>query len=495
MAARQELTPRRGGEPDVGAAVVSRAYRNLATVALMLATAMQAGDATIVNVALPQLEHDLGGGITLGAWVMTSYLCAAAVMAPLTGWLRRRYGARVLFPGSIGLFVLASLLCALSPSAAAIISSRILQGVAGGLIHPLGQAILLDLHPRDRHARMLAIWGAVVMLGPVLGPLLGGIITDHASWRWVFVINLPLGLFTVWGMRRALPRAEELSKTAVDAWGVFLLMASIGALQLCLSRGVGRDWLHSPEILAEAGLTIGGFAMLAARARGSGFTMLRTAVFKDLNFAAAGFYNFMTSALLFVAIVFLPALGEGPLGYDATLAGLTIMPRAILMMLAMLFAGRIIGKLDYRAILGAGLLLMAAGLLILSDLPAADTVPWIIIGSTIQAIGGGLLFTSLSTLAFSTLPGGMRTDAAGIYSLLRQLGCASGIALMTAVLRMRINADLLPLGGAAAGADAAAAATLHAYGTCFKLMALATVAVIPGIFLFRRRRVVAAVSD
>ncbi|HEX6442686.1 MAG TPA: DHA2 family efflux MFS transporter permease subunit, partial [Stellaceae bacterium] len=437
------------------------------------------------------------GGITLGAWVMTSYLCATAVMAPLTGWLRRRYGARALFPGSIGLFVLASLLCALSPSVAAILSSRILQGIAGGLIHPLGQAILLDLHPRERHGRMLAIWGAVVMLGPVLGPLLGGIITDHASWRWVFVINLPLGLFTVWGMRRALPRAEELSKTAVDAWGMFLLMASIGALQLCLSRGVGRNWLHSPELLAEAALTVGGFGLLAARARASGFTVLRIAVFKDLNFAAAGFYNFMSSALLFVAIVFLPALGQGPLGYDATFAGLTIMPRAILMMLAMLFAGRIIGKLDYRAILAGGLLLMAVGLLMLSDLPVADTAPWIIIGSTIQAIGGGVLFTSLSTLAFSTLPAEMRTDAAGIYSLLRQLGCATGVVLMTGVLHHRIETNLLAAGagsGANAGGAVADMATLRAYGTCFKLMAIAAVVVIPGILLFRQRRA-AAVAE
>src|SRR5437764_12245742 len=153
---QQEVSSRARSEGGGGAITVSRSDRNLGTVALIVATAMQAGDATIVNVALPQLERDLGGGVALGAWVMTSYLCATAVIAPLTGWLRRRYGARHLFPVGIALFVLASLLCALAPSPAALLSCRVLQGAAGGIIHPLGQALLLDLHPPERHGRMLA---------------------------------------------------------------------------------------------------------------------------------------------------------------------------------------------------------------------------------------------------------------------------------------------------------------------------------------------------
>src|SRR5205085_7870251 len=233
-----------GGDPPDMAAEISApalAARRFATVAVMLATAMQAADTTIVNVALPRLQHDLGGGLSLGAWVMTSYLCATAVVAPLTGWLRRRYGARHLFPVGIALFVLASLLCALAPSPAALLSCRVLQGAAGGIIHPLGQAILLDLHPPERHGRMLAIWGAAIMVGPIVGPVLGGAITDLASWRWVFVINLPLGVFAIWGMSQALPRGEMLTRTPIDAFGILVLMASVGALQLCLSRGVGRS--------------------------------------------------------------------------------------------------------------------------------------------------------------------------------------------------------------------------------------------------------------
>jgi DHA2 family multidrug resistance protein len=179
--------------------------RRLATCGLMIATAMQAADALIANVALPQLQSDLGGGIELGAWVMTSYLCATAVFAPLTGWLRRRYGPRQLFHGAIGVFIAASLLCAAAPSGAAIILFRILQGAGGGIILPLAQAILLDLYPKERHGRMLAIWGAALMVGPILGPPIGGIITDLASWRWVFAINLPIGLLAIWATSRLRP--------------------------------------------------------------------------------------------------------------------------------------------------------------------------------------------------------------------------------------------------------------------------------------------------
>ena len=185
---------------SVEARILSSSGRRQATVALMIATAMQAFDTTIANVALPQLEQSLGGGIELGSWVMTSYLCASAIMATLTGWLRRRYGARPLFIGSISLFIVASGLCSIAPSSVALIQFRLVQGTAAGIIQPLAQAILLDIYPQRDHGRMLAIWGATIMAGPILGPVLGGVIADLSSWRWIFVLNVPLGLIAILGL-------------------------------------------------------------------------------------------------------------------------------------------------------------------------------------------------------------------------------------------------------------------------------------------------------
>ncbi|HTV89893.1 MAG TPA: DHA2 family efflux MFS transporter permease subunit [Stellaceae bacterium] len=482
---------------DPGTAVpaaiaLPRSARLVATLALMLASGMQAADATIANVALPQLEQQLGGGLALGAWVMTGYLCANAVAAPLTGALRRRWGPRGLFAAAVGGFTGASLLCAAAPSSGALILFRVLQGAGGGIMHPLAQAILLDLYPRERHGRMLAIWGATIMTGPIIGPALGGIITDLASWRWVFVINLPLGAAAMLAMSRVLPERERTGDLSVDFTGVVLLSAGIGALQLCLERGLGRAWLASPELIAETAIAAAAFVGIALRVRADRFAVFRPAVFRDINFAAAAFYNFISSALMFVSIVFIPAVVEGPLGENATLAGATIVPRGVAMMLSMLLAGQLIGRVELRAVLFAGLGLLAAGLIMLSAVAAApaSALPLIIVGSSVQSIGVGLLFTSLSTVGFSTLPPGLRTEASGVYSLLRQLGCASGVALMTAVLRLLMAGG--PLSHAAAAGHAAGAAALNAYCQCFRIMAAASLLVIPGIFLFRMPHAAAA---
>lgn len=464
--------------------------RALATIGLMMAAAMQAADGVIVNVALPRLTHDLGGDIAQGAWVLTGYLCATAVMAPLTGWLRARLGAQRLFAAAIGVFVAASLLCAVAPSWTALIAFRILQGAGGGIIQPLSQAILLDIHPRERHGRMLALWGAALMLGPVLGPLAGGVITDLVSWRAIFAINLPLGILTLCCMFGLRGRDATLHRRSLDPVAVAALMVAIAALELFLTRSVGRDWLSGPELPAEAAIAIAAAALLLLRAaRGSGVALIRAEVFRDLNFATAAFCNFMLSALLFVSIVFLPLLGQEALGFTASEAGATIVPRAVLMMVILLGIGRVIEAVSFRILLAAGWLIMATGLAILASLrPGPDAALWIVVGSMIQAGGAAMLYTPLSTLAFRTLPADLRTDASGLYSLLRQLGYGCGIALMMAVLHLRLRGHLVGAAAPglapsqAAGVDLAA---LRAYTDCFRMMALAALAITPAIFLFR----------
>ncbi len=444
--------------------------RRVATLCLMLATALQAFDSTIVNVALPAVERSLGDGIEFGSWVMTSYLCAAAVTALLTGTLRRRFGLVSLLTGAMGCFVLASLLCAAASSLSFLILERLFQGAAGGLVLPLAQAGLLDLYPKKQHGRMLAWWGATVMAGPVLGPLLGGVITDLASWPWIFLINLPLGGLAALGLRWLPAMAEAGNgRTTGDPLGVLLLVFAIGGLQLFLQRSIGRNLFLSPELIGEAGIFAAAFGTLALRLRRRRGLFELTPI-TDLNCVIALFYNFMIGALLFPTMVLLPALSEGPLGYNASLSGLILSPRGLTTMATMLGMGWLIGRVDHRLLLTAGLVIMAAALAGLSRV-SDDVGPiWLAADNGLLGCGVGLMFTPLSVRAFATLASSMRADAAGLISVVRQLGSAAGVAVMTAVLRARfVIGTAAPL----------------AYGDCFLVLAVATVCLLPGLFLFR----------
>ena len=479
------------------ARILSSSGRRQATIALMIATAMQAFDTTIANVALPQLEHSLGGGIELGSWVMTSYLCASAIMATLTGWLRRRYGTRPLLIGSIGLFIIASGLCSIAPSSVALIQFRLVQGTAAGVIQPLAQAILLDIYPQRDHGRMLAIWGATIMAGPILGPVLGGVIADLSSWRWIFVLNFPLGLIAILGLARVPTAAEPTGKARIDGVGLVLLILGVGSLQLALQRMIGQTWPFSAETVAEAAVAVLALAGIAIRSVRSQFTLFRFRVFRDLNFSAAVFYNFLIGALLFTTIVFLPALSEGPLGYDATQAGFALSPRGIGTMATMLAVHYLIDRIDHRALLGIGIVITVTALALMSRVPPDGGAVWLAAAGAIQGIGVGLLFTPLSTLAFSTLGAELRTDAAGVYSLLRQLGCATGVAVMTALLQARKHHNSLPVfDPSAAGIGSPSEVLSHrvfaAYTGCFRTMAIITAITLPGILLFRVLRPEAA---
>jgi DHA2 family multidrug resistance protein len=484
----------------VEAAIRSGSGRRQAAIAVITATAMQAFDATIANVALPQLEDSLGSGLELGSWVMTSYLCASAVMATLTGWLRRRYGARQLFGGAIMLFMLASVLCSLAPSTLMLIQFRLVQGTAAGLIQPLAQAILLDIYPQQEHGRILAVWGATIMAGPILGPVLGGIITDLASWRWIFALNVPLGLIAILGLGQVPVPVKPPIKSDIDSGGIILLVLGVGTLQLALERSIGQIWPFSAEVFGEAAVAVLALTALATRSLRSRLTLFRFEVFRNRNFATSVFYNFMVGALLFTSIVFLPALSEGPLGYDATQAGLVLSPRGIGTMATMLAVGCIIDRIDHRILLAVGLSITAAALAMIARVPAHGGGVWLASASALQGIGVGLLFTPLSTLAFATLAAELRTDAAGIYSLLRQLGCAAGVAVMTTLLQARIQTKLVAIPGHAAGdvpARALDAATFAAYTGCFETMAVTTAMILPGLLLFRvlRRDAVQPAED
>lgn len=473
----------------VGAERLALVGRRQATIALMIATAMQAFDATIANVALPQLEHGFGAGISLGSWVMTSYLCASAVTAILTGWLRRSWGARPVFSGAVGVFVAASLLCASATTFAALIAFRVIQGAAAGIILPLAQAIILDIYPKQEHGRMLAIWGATIMAGPMLGPVMGGMITDMASWRWIFGVNAPLGAVALVGLGALPSSSRPLGKNPVDGWGIALLAVATGSLQLGLQRSIGQIWPPPPETLAELATTVCAAVLFARQSRRSRFALFRFEVFGDLNFAIAALFNFLVGAMLFTTIVFIPAMAQGPFGWNATQAGLVIAPRGIGTMAMMLAIRQIIDRIDHRVLLAGGLLITAGALALMARVPAHGGQVWLAATSGVQGIGVGLLLTPLTTIAFSTLGAELRTDGAGVYNLVRQLGCATGVAAMTALLQMRVQVrltDLYPEGVITpSSADPSAALSFGAYTDCFEVLAVAALAMIPAVFVFR----------
>jgi MFS transporter, DHA2 family, multidrug resistance protein len=465
------------------------AGRRQATIAVMIATAMQAFDATIANVALPQLERGFGVGIDLGSWVMTSYLCATAVTAILTGWLRRRWGARQVFTAAIGVFVIASLLCALATNFEALIIFRLIQGAAAGVIQPLSQAIILDIYPKPDHGRMLAIWGATIMAGPMLGPVLGGMITDRASWRWIFALNAPLGAMALLGLAAVPTGTETGPGDHIDRWGLAMLVVATGSFQLALQRSIGQVWPPLPETGGELAIAIFAAGMIAFQCRRARFGLLRLDVFRDINFAIAALYNFLVGAILFTTIVFIPALAQGPFAWTATQAGLAISPRGIGTMAMMLAIRYVIDRVTHLALLAAGLLITAGAIALMALAPSAGGGVWLAATSAAQGIGIGLLFTPLSTIAFSTLAADLRTDGAGVYNLARQLGCATGVAAMTALLQVRIQIRLRDL--YSGGITLSSAAQMHwlasvaAYRDCFRLLAVIALAMIPGTLLFK----------
>jgi DHA2 family multidrug resistance protein len=469
------------------------AGRRLATLALMIATAMQAFDATIANVALPQLEHGFGDGIDLGSWVITSYLCASVVTAILTGWLRRRWGARRVFAAAVGLFVAASFLCALATSSDALICFRLVQGAAAGIIQPLSQAIILDIYPKTEHGRMLAIWGATIMAGPMLGPIFGGVITDLTSWRWIFAVNAPIGAVALCGLGAVPSGTDPSGAGPIDAAGIALLAVATGSLQLALQRSIGRLWPPSLEMIGEMAIAVLAWTTIAVRGSRARFALFRFGVFRNLNFAIAACCNFVVGATLFTTIVFIPALGEGPFGWSATQAGSAMAPRGFGTMAMMLALRYVIDRVDQRLLLACGVVTTAGALGLIAHVPLERSEAWLAATSAVQGIGVGLLFTPLSTLAFSTLPAELRTDGAGAYNLARQLGCATGVAAMTAVLQTRMHLRLTELHDRARLLDLAparlhAAAGYLAYADCFRLLALITLAMLPGIFWFRVAR-------
>ena len=408
--------------------------RRWLTVVVMMATIMQALDGTIANVALPNMQGTLNATQDQVAWVLTSYIVGAAIMTPPTGWLAGRFGRKKMYLFSIIGFTIASFLCGISTSLTEMVLFRIAQGLFGASMVPISQAILLDSYPREKHGMAMAIFGVGIMLGPILGPTLGGWLTDSYSWRWVFFINIPVGLLTV-GMVTNYVHETAINKTRTfDALGFIFLSLAIGGLQLMLDRGERVDWFASPEIIIEFGLLLCGMWMFLIHATGTEHPYIDLRLFKDRNYVLSTVVGLVVFTTLFAAMALIPPFAQNLLGYPVITTGLILMPRGIGTMLTMIIAGRFANKIDPRASISVGLAIMAWSLYEMSKFDLQIDIWALTWTGFVQGLGMGLSMITLMTMAFSTLPPALRTEATGVYNLIRNIGGSVGISVAFTLL-------------------------------------------------------------
>ncbi len=485
-------------------------HRGMITLSIMLATIMQALDTTIANVALPHMQGSLQASQDQITWVLTSYIVASAIALPLTGWLCARWGRRKVFIVSIVGFTIASALCGLATSLGGIVAARLLQGVFGAALVPLSQAVLLDINPLEKIGQAMAIWGAGIMVGPILGPLLGGWLTENFDWRWVFFINLPVGAFALWGMVRYLPESRPRSDR-LDIFGFVTLSLAIGMLQLFLDRGELLDWFDSWEIKLEAAAALvafGFFAVHTATVRGISF--FDRDLLKDRNYVTGLLFAFIVGTILYGTMALLPSFLQNLMDYPVVYTGYVTAPRGIGTMIAMIVVGRLVHRVDVRAIMAAGFALTAFSLWQMTSITLEMDSTLIVTSGFIQGLGIGFTFVPLSTAAFATLAPRLRNEATPIFSLLRNIGGSVGISIVQALLTRgsaqahaqlaslvtRGNQGLVnlppalsldtPAGLAVLNAEVTRQAALIGYVGDFSIMMVAALLAIPLLLLIRR---------
>jgi DHA2 family multidrug resistance protein len=410
------------------------AERLMITLAVMSATLIQVLDTTIVNVALPHMAGQLGATTEQVSWVLTSYLVSSAIMMPLTGYFADTLGRKRFLLASIGGFVAASALCGISQNLFEIVAFRLLQGMFGAGLVPLSQAIMTEAYPPEDRGKAMAIWGLGVMVGPVLGPTLGGWLTDVSSWRWTFYINVPVGALSLFLASQYVTESKKRERR-MDWVGLALVGAGIAGLQYMLDRGTTQDWFAATDIRVSAVASVVGLAgFVGWSLRRGDHALFDLKIFKDRNFAMACVVMMAMGLGLFGGLVLQPILLEGLLQYPIVTTGLVMAPRGIATAIAMIVVGRLVGKVDARILVGAGMLVSAAGSLAMTHYSLDIGTLWIIWPAFLQGLGLGLIFVPLSTIAYTTLERRKMAEAAGIYSLVRTIGAAVGISVVTTLL-------------------------------------------------------------
>lgn len=505
--ARPAAAPAR---PAPGKALIEVENKGLITVSIMLATVMQVLDTTIANVALPSMQADLGASADTINWVLTSYIVAAAIMTPMTGWLADRIGRKRLFLVSVAGFVVASLACGVAWSLESMVTFRLIQGIFGAAIVPLSQTFMLDINPPEKQGQAMAMWGAGIMVGPIIGPTLGGWLTESFDWRWVFLINLPVGIIAFLGCAATLPEKATLRRY-FDLFGFAFIALGVGALQLMLDRGGEVDWFNAPEIWIELGLAITGFWVAAVHLATTDRPFLDPAMFRDRNFTVGLVMIFVIGVVLLASMALLPPMLSRIYGYPVITTGLVMAPRGMGTMLSMILVGRLVSIVDPRILIATGLGLTAWSLHVMTGFSPDMDSRLIIESGIVQGIGMGLVFVPLSTVAFATIAPQFRADATALFSLVRNIGSSIGISVVTFLLTRNVQVNhaelaatvtptapqvqaLMPLASSFPAGTALGVvdglvnvqALMIGYLNNFLFMMWVTIAALPAVLLLRR---------
>ncbi len=477
--------------------------------ATVLATMLYAIDSTIVNVALPHMQGSLQATQDQAAWIVTAYIVVSAIATPLAGWFGARFGLRRVLLMSIAGFTAGSVLCGIANGLTEMVVFRMVQGAFGAALVPLSQVTLLQEFPKESHGRVMALWGVGVMVGPIIGPTLGGWLTDELSWRWAFYINLPVGVLAWLALLVSMPKDHDPQHRPFDIQGFVFLSLAVGLFQLMLDRGETVDWFSSPEIVAEAFFSAVCLYMFIVHSFTSRHPFVDIHLFKDRNFTIAILIQLGIGAFVLSPSVLLPSFLQQLQGYTPAQAGVLMAARGVSSIGAMFLSGRLATTVDPRGTLLAGIGIVAASLWMMAgfsiDTPARD---FVLVG-LVQGFGIPLAFMPITFVAFATLPDSSRTEAGVLLTLVRNIGGSAGISTAIALLSRsaQVNQSYLsehftpyagerwqalgslpganlPTGGLVGEIGRQALAI--AYANDFHLLAAATLLAVPCILLLRR---------
>ena len=408
----------------------------LITVTVMLPTIMEIVDTSVANVALPHMQGSLNAGTDEVTWVLTSYLVSNAIILPMTGWLARLFGRKRFLITCIALFTLSSFLCGAAPNLGTLIFFRVLQGAAGGALIPTSQAILMETFPPYEQGMAMAIFGVGAMFGPIVGPALGGWITDNLNWRWIFYINIPIGIIAVTMAKCFIfdPSYLKRGKMSIDYWGLGLLTIGLGALQVVLDKGQQDDWFNSSFIILFAVISFVSLALLVYVELNHEHPIVNLRLFRNLSFSAGNFIMFMVGFCLYSSIMLIPLFLQTLMGYDATLAGMVLAPGGVATLVTMPFVGAYIQRGDGRKVVFLGLLIGALSMFIMQRFTLEASYWDFVWPRVVLGVGLAMIFVPLTTVTLSSIAREEMGNATGMFNLLRNIGGSVGIAIAATLI-------------------------------------------------------------